>query len=112
MPTKLRNLLLFLASRGSALALAVSTQHDVEAVSVLHFRTSNSRSKLINSTGDKLLTASLSQGGKTLPKGLFTKELEVALDQAPGGALAVHSLKDLPTELPPGAEAWGNNQAR
>jgi hydroxymethylbilane synthase len=36
-----------------------------------------------------------------LPKGLFTKELEVALLKHKGD-LAVHSLKDLPTELPAG----------
>jgi len=36
-----------------------------------------------------------------LPKGLFTKELEVALVKQRAD-LAVHSLKDLPTELPAG----------
>jgi hydroxymethylbilane synthase len=36
-----------------------------------------------------------------LPKGLFTKELEVALLKGHAD-LAVHSLKDLPTELPAG----------
>jgi len=57
--------------------------------------------KIIKTTGDKLQTASLAQESKTLPKGLFTKELEVAL--LDGSAdLAVHSLKDLPTELPAG----------
>lgn len=57
--------------------------------------------KIIKTTGDKLQTASLAQENQSLPKGLFTKELEVAL--LDGSAdLAVHSLKDLPTELPPG----------
>ena len=37
----------------------------------------------------------------SLPKGLFTKELEVALLKGHAD-LAVHSLKDLPTELPAG----------
>src|ERR1035438_4223652 len=46
-------------------------------------------------------TASLAQENKALPKGLFTKELEVALINQDAD-LAVHSLKDLPTELPPG----------
>jgi hydroxymethylbilane synthase len=36
-----------------------------------------------------------------LPKGLFTKELEAALLSREAD-LAVHSLKDLPTDLPPG----------
>src|SRR5438477_10922180 len=39
------------------------------------------------------------EGG--LPKGLFTKELEVALVKGHAD-LAVHSLKDLPTGLPAG----------
>ncbi|HAV64995.1 MAG TPA: hydroxymethylbilane synthase, partial [Verrucomicrobiales bacterium] len=52
-------------------------------------------------TGDKLQTASLANPGAKLPKGLFTKELEVALLEGEAG-LAVHSLKDLPTELPDG----------
>src|SRR2546428_11083130 len=57
--------------------------------------------KIIKTTGDKLQTASLAQEGTTLPKGLFTKELEVALLKHRAD-LAVHSLKDLPTELPAG----------
>ena len=36
-----------------------------------------------------------------MPKGLFTKELEVALLKHRAD-LAVHSLKDLPTDLPDG----------
>jgi hydroxymethylbilane synthase len=55
----------------------------------------------MKTTGDKLLTASLANPDKDLPKGLFTKELEVALVKRQAD-LAVHSLKDLPTELPPG----------
>src|SRR5207245_6803682 len=57
--------------------------------------------KIIKTTGDKLQTASLAQEGTTLPKGLFTKELEVALLKHRAD-IAVHSLKDLPTELPAG----------
>ena len=38
---------------------------------------------------------------RALPKGLFTKELEVALVKGQAD-LAVHSLKDLPTDLPAG----------
>ena len=45
----------------------------------------------------------MAQEGKALPKGLFTKELEVALLKHRAD-LAVHSLKDLPTELPEGLE--------
>ena len=57
--------------------------------------------KIIKTTGDKLQTASLANPAASLPKGLFTKELEVALLQNQAD-IAVHSLKDLPTELPDG----------
>jgi porphobilinogen deaminase len=58
---------------------------------------------IIKTTGDKLQTASLAktQEAESLPKGLFTKELEVALLNGTAD-FAVHSLKDLPTELPTG----------
>jgi hydroxymethylbilane synthase len=43
----------------------------------------------------------MAKKGESLPKGLFTKELEVALVKGQAD-LAVHSLKDLPTDLPAG----------
>jgi hydroxymethylbilane synthase len=48
--------------------------------------------------GDQILDRALSQVGG---KGLFVKELEVALEQGHAD-LAVHSLKDVPMELPEG----------
>ncbi len=48
--------------------------------------------------GDQILDRALSQVGG---KGLFVKELEVALESGKAD-LAVHSLKDVPMELPPG----------
>jgi hydroxymethylbilane synthase len=52
----------------------------------------------MSTRGDELLQVSLTEVGG---KGLFIKELETAL--ADGRAdLAVHSMKDLPAELPPG----------
>ncbi|HEX2567596.1 MAG TPA: hydroxymethylbilane synthase [Burkholderiales bacterium] len=52
----------------------------------------------MSTRGDELLEARLDQAGG---KGLFVKELETAL--ADGRAqLAVHSIKDVPAELPPG----------
>ena len=54
--------------------------------------------KKMTTKGDKILDAPLAKIGG---KGLFTKELE--MDMLSGGIdLAVHSLKDMPTELPAG----------
>jgi hydroxymethylbilane synthase len=56
--------------------------------------------KIIKTTGDKITDVALAKVGT---KGMFTKEIEEAL--ADGSIdLAVHSLKDLPTELSPGFE--------
>jgi hydroxymethylbilane synthase len=51
----------------------------------------------MSTTGDKILNQALSKIGE---KALFTKELEVALENK-SVDLVVHSLKDLPTLLPP-----------
>jgi hydroxymethylbilane synthase len=68
--------------------------------------------------GDQILDRSLAKVGG---KGLFVKELEVALEQG-RAQLAVHSLKDLPMDLPDGfnlaailaredpRDAWVSNQ--
>lgn len=56
--------------------------------------------RLIKTQGDRILDLPLAQIGD---KGLFTKELEQAL-YAGEIDLAVHSLKDLPTTLPPGLD--------
>ena len=53
---------------------------------------------VIKTTGDKILDSPLSKIGD---KGLFTREIEHALLENRIDC-AVHSLKDLPTELPPG----------
>jgi hydroxymethylbilane synthase len=54
--------------------------------------------EIIKTTGDRLQEVTFAQVGS---KGMFTKEIEEAL--ADGRVdLAVHSLKDLPTELPAG----------
>ena len=54
----------------------------------------------IKTTGDKILDSPLAKIGG---KGLFVKELEVSL-LANESDIAVHSLKDVPTELPEGLE--------
>jgi hydroxymethylbilane synthase len=81
-----------IGSRGSQLALwqanhiadlLRSQHHDVEI-------------EIIKTTGDRLQEVTFAEVGS---KGMFTKEIEEAL--ASGHIhLAVHSLKDLPTELP------------
>ena len=90
---------IFIATRGSALALAQANQ--ILAQCRAAFPRLKFEIKIIKTTGDKLQTASLSNPAPDLPKGLFTKELETALLEKQAH-LAVHSLKDLPTELPPG----------
>ena len=59
------------------------------------------RIEIIKTTGDKITDVPLAKVGA---KGLFTKEIEEALLDGRAD-LAVHSLKDLPTELPRGAGA-------
>lgn len=59
--------------------------------------------KIIKTKGDKILDVALSKIGD---KGLFTKEIEVELLNETAD-LAVHSLKDLPTELPEGLSLGG-----
>jgi hydroxymethylbilane synthase len=86
-----------IATRGSALALAQANLVLEQCRRLFPEREFEIR--IIKTTGDKLQTASLADAN--LPKGLFTKELEVALTNGEAD-LAVHSLKDLPTELPPG----------
>ena len=54
--------------------------------------------EVIKTTGDKITDVALAKVGT---KGMFTKEIEEALAEGRVD-LAVHSLKDLPTELPAG----------
>jgi hydroxymethylbilane synthase len=86
--------MLTIGSRGSQLALwqARWIQARIQSFGV------ETRLEIIHTTGDKITDVALSKVGT---KGLFTKEIEEALLS---GAidLAVHSLKDMPTELPDG----------
>jgi hydroxymethylbilane synthase len=86
--------MLTIGSRGSQLAL---WQARAIQARLLIFGI-DSRVEIIHTTGDKITDVALSKVGT---KGLFTKEIEEALLS---GAidLAVHSLKDMPTELPEG----------
>lgn len=93
-----------IGTRGSALALAQANMIQAQCAEAMPQHTFEL--KIIKTTGDKLQTASLANPDKSLPKGLFTKELEVALLDGTID-LAVHSLKDLPTELPDGLMLGG-----
>src|ERR1700761_1210309 len=85
-----------IGSRGSQLALWQA--HHISGL--LRERGHEVELEIIKTTGDKILDVALAKVGT---KGMFTKEIEEAL--AAGKVdLAVHSLKDLPTELPEGFE--------
>ena len=62
-----------------------------------HFPDHSIELKIIKTTGDKIQNRSL----VGLGKGVFTKEIEIALLDGTID-LAVHSMKDLPTDLPDG----------
>ena len=85
-----------IGSRGSQLALWQANH----IAALLRERGHQTEIEIIRTTGDKILDVALAKVGT---KGMFTKEIEEAL--AAGKVdLAVHSLKDLPTELPKGFE--------
>lgn len=88
--------LLRIGSRGSALALWQS-RHVAAALTAAHPGLT-CEIEIIKTTGDKLSEASLVA---ISGKGVFTKEIEDAMLDGRVD-LAVHSLKDLPTTLPPG----------
>jgi hydroxymethylbilane synthase len=85
-----------MGSRGSQLALWQA--HHISALLREHGH--EVELEIIKTTGDKITDVALAKVGT---KGMFTKEIEEALAEEHID-LAVHSLKDLPTELPPGFE--------
>ena len=85
---------LVIGSRGSKLALWQANHIAAQLQAKGH----TTRIEIIQTTGDKITDVALSKVGT---KGLFTKEIEEAL-LAGTIDLAVHSAKDMPTDLPPG----------
>ena len=82
-----------IGSRGSQLALWQANH----VAALLREQGHSVEIEIIKTTGDKILDVALAKVGT---KGMFTKEIEEAL--ADGRVdLAVHSLKDVPTELQP-----------
>ncbi|MBS3944322.1 MAG: hydroxymethylbilane synthase [Melioribacter sp.] len=92
----LKNNKLIIGSRGSELALWQA--NFVKKLLEKRINNLSVEIKIINTKGDKILDVALSKIGD---KGLFTKELENELLKG-SIDLAVHSLKDLQTELPQG----------
>jgi hydroxymethylbilane synthase len=85
-----------IGSRGSQLAL---WQAD-HISALLRAQGHEVELEIIKTTGDKILDVALAKVGT---KGMFTKEIEEALAEGRVD-LAVHSLKDLPTQLSAGFE--------
>ena len=85
-----------IGSRGSQLALW-QARHIAD---LLRGRGHQIEIDIIQTTGDRLQEVTFAQAGASSgTKGMFTKEIEEALAEGRVD-LAVHSLKDLPTELP------------
>ena len=81
-----------IGSRGSQLALWQANH----IAALLREQGHTVEIEIIKTTGDRLQEVTFAQVGS---KGMFTKEIEEALAEGRVD-LAVHSLKDLPTELP------------
>lgn len=88
--------LIRLGSRGSMLAIAQSTW--VQQQLVRHHGDLEVEFTVIKTSGDRFIDRPIANVGG---KGVFTKEIEEAL-LANVIDIAVHSMKDLPTELAPG----------
>ena len=85
-----------IGSRGSQLALWQANH----IAALLRERGHEVEREIIKTTGDKITNVALAKVGI---KGMFTKEIEEALAEGRVD-LAVHSLKDLPTEVSAGFE--------
>jgi len=85
-----------IGSRGSQLALWQANH----IAALLSERGHEVELEIIKTAGDKITDVALAKVGI---KGMFTKEIEAALAEGRVD-LAVHSLKDLPTEVPAGFE--------
>lgn len=91
---------LIIGTRGSRLALL---QTELVAAEIARHFEGNVEIRVIKTTGDRIQNAPLSKIGS---KGLFVKEIESALLNGEID-LAVHSMKDVPTELPAGLALAG-----
>ena len=89
-----------IGTRGSALALAQAHETRSRLMAAHGLGEADFEVKVISTAGDRIQDRPLSEVGG---KGLFSKEIEAALDQG-GIDLAVHSTKDMASTLPDGLE--------
>ncbi|MCB8819043.1 hydroxymethylbilane synthase [Microvirga rosea] len=92
-----------IGTRGSPLALAQAHETQRRLGDAHGLAPEQLLLQIIKTTGDRIQDRALSEAGG---KGLFTKELDVALLEG-SIDLAVHSAKDLPTALPEGIAIAG-----
>jgi hydroxymethylbilane synthase len=92
-----------LGTRGSPLALAQARELKDRLIAAHGLDAATIEIVAIKTSGDTILHLPLSEAGG---KGLFTKELDLALLDG-NIAMAVHSAKDLPVLLPAGIEIAG-----
>lgn len=90
--------LLTIGTRGSALALAQASETRARLVAAHGCEPDDIAVKVFSTKGDEILSQSLAELGG---KGLFTQEIEAALSSGDVD-IAVHSSKDMPTELSDG----------
>ncbi len=86
-----------IGTRGSPLALAQAHETRQRLMAAHSLPESQFEIVVISTTGDRILNQPLAEIGG---KGLFTLEIEQALE-AETIDLAVHSMKDMPAQLPP-----------
>ncbi|HMN71151.1 MAG TPA: hydroxymethylbilane synthase [Rhodoblastus sp.] len=92
-----------IGTRGSPLALAQARETRRRLAALHDIHEDGIELVIIKTTGDAIVDRPLAEAGG---KGLFTKELDAA--QLAGEIdIAVHSAKDLPTQLPPGLDVGG-----
>ncbi len=91
-----------IGTRGSPLALAQAHETRDRLIAAHPHLAAPGAIEIVvfKTTGDRILDRTLAEAGG---KGLFTKELEEALFDGRAD-LAVHSMKDVPTQLPDGLE--------
>ena len=97
-PRRLQMPKIRIGTRGSRLALAQAQETRDKLVKAHELDPQSIEIVVITTTGDRISDRPLAEIGG---KGLFTKEIEEAL-HAGEIDMAVHSMKDMPAQLPPG----------